>query len=842
MKRRFVVSIVAGVSLVVILVAGLASFSAVYATAPRLKPEGITVLPYTPPANQLMQPAGRQINVIRLSLGPQNRSSAPIRAGTTLTATGWQKIMAEDFEGAFPATDWGVFDESLSDGGQYYWGKRDCKALSGSYSVWAGGGGSGGASVACTATYTNNLKTWLDYGPVDLSQVTDAEIQFAYWTDLEFDGTNLIDRFNWLASPDGVNYAGYESGSETGNWIPGAMGLSNIPGIGSLIGEPTVYLSWYFESSPSNPSAYEGAFVDDAALWVYTPPPPSPPPPTITLPVTRHTTLADFARGRSYDGTIVSQGQGDGALALAAQMNMLGEWSRIPGLPEELMGVGAVVAQNHLFILGGNGPNGFSNRVYSAAIGPDGLLDHWQATTSLPQSLVGHGVVAANGRLFVVGGSNAVGTQNTVFSAPIQPDGALGNWAALNSLPEARALAGVVAAHGYLYLLGGQYGFLSVSDQIYRARINGDGTIGNWLLLPEPLPTGLASMSGLEGFAALVLDNNMYILGGSDLLFAWDAVFRASIGQDGSLGSWVEITPLPKTLLHHGAVATHGGVLVAGGYSSNDGNCQKLAYWAALQPDGSLGDWITQPDFYFPMLDARLAASEDHAYLLGGRSLQNRTFSSVLIAPILTTTQVAVGNYNHQFELGDTYDISNLGWTESGADDSSIRVRYRLADAGSGYGPWSVYTSTNPIAINASGNYLEYQLNFTRGSGSIDRRVTEVHLEFAASNTAPTLAGLPDLEIVMNGRADEAIDLWNYAQDGEDSLSALTFTISNTLPVSAGITINANRFVAVNPASGWTGNAPVEVQVQDSGGLQDGDAFVVTVFARKVYLPTVIRE
>jgi hypothetical protein len=71
----------------------------------------------------------------------------------------------------------------------------------------------------------------------------------------------------------------------------------------------------------------------------------------------------------------------------------------------------------------------------------------------------------------------------------------------------------------------------------------------------------------------------------------------------------------------------------------------------------------------------------------------------------------------------------------------------------------------------------------------------------------------------------------------------LIFTISNSPDPGAGVSIDANRYIDINPTAGWTGTTDVEVQVEDSAGLTDIDAFQVTVASPSewVYLPLVVR-
>lgn len=110
------------------------------------------------------------------------------------------------------------------------------------------------------------------------------------------------------------------------------------------------------------------------------------------------------------------------------------------------------------------------------------------------------------------------------------------------------------------------------------------------------------------------------------------------------------------------------------------------------------------------------------------------------------------------------------------------------------------------------------------------------------TNTSPSITGLPDQTLGVDGSKDNAIDLWAYASDNEDADADLTFTISNTPIISAGVTIDSNRYIDINPTAGWTGSTNVTVQVEDSGSLTDSDTFQVTVTdTYQVYLPVILK-
>jgi len=97
-------------------------------------------------------------------------------------------------------------------------------------------------------------------------------------------------------------------------------------------------------------------------------------------------------------------------------------------------------------------------------------------------------------------------------------------------------------------------------------------------------------------------------------------------------------------------------------------------------------------------------------------------------------------------------------------------------------------------------------------------------------NNPPTISGLPDQSLLANTSRDNAIDLWAYADDAESADSELTFTIDNTPDPDAGVSVDSsNRYIDINPASGWTGQTNVTIRVTDPGGLSDTDSFQVLV-------------
>jgi hypothetical protein len=185
--------------------------------------------------------------------------SRPVQPQNTgLAATGWQIIMSDGFEGMFP----GVWDvHSIAGYTDAYWGKDSYNAHSGSYSAFCAKSGSAGVSPP--ADYPANMDAWMIYGPFSLEDAIDAELNFYYWLDTEYD----YDYLWWGASVDGEEFYGYLDTGYNGGWVSGSFDLSRVPTLWNLAGETQVWIAFLFESDEV--VSYSGAFIDDVVLRKY---------------------------------------------------------------------------------------------------------------------------------------------------------------------------------------------------------------------------------------------------------------------------------------------------------------------------------------------------------------------------------------------------------------------------------------------------------------------------------------------------------------------------------------------------------------------------------------------
>jgi subtilisin-like proprotein convertase family protein len=208
-------------------------------------------LPGTPVAFQI--PPGAAVTV-----NPTNEVSPPkgtLPGGDARQALGWNTILSEGFEGAFPSGAWSVNDNS-ADGCDFQWDDDSYRHSAGSWAAWPANGGANGLNPA-TSKYPPNMNSWMVYGPFDLSDATDARIAFKLWLQTEQNFDNLF----FGISSDGVNYNGY---SYTGSmdWTTESISFP------TYTGDSSVWIAFRFLSDSS--INMEGAWVDEITLEKYT--------------------------------------------------------------------------------------------------------------------------------------------------------------------------------------------------------------------------------------------------------------------------------------------------------------------------------------------------------------------------------------------------------------------------------------------------------------------------------------------------------------------------------------------------------------------------------------------
>ncbi len=142
----------------------------------------------------------------------------------------------------------------------------------------------------------------------------------------------------------------------------------------------------------------------------------------------------------------------------------------------------------------------------------DGNLEAFNSTQPLPFSLSAHSAALLNDCIYVSGGlaGESDDYSDIVLIARIVPiNYSIDTYEfSENLLPEGLAYHASAIGNGYLYITGGQTAS-ELSDKIYYAEINADGTIGKFRTSVYALP------APLRDHTATFVNDHLYIIGGS---------------------------------------------------------------------------------------------------------------------------------------------------------------------------------------------------------------------------------------------------------------------------------------------------------------------------------------
>ncbi len=176
----------------------------------------------------------------------------------------------------------------------------------------------------------------------------------------------------------------------------------------------------------------------------------------------------------------------------------------------------------------------------------------WVAQSNFPlSSIIGHTCNSYNSFIYVIGGwHDSVSDQ--VLYAKINTNGTLGDWKYTTSLPSGRHNHTSVVYNGYLYVLGGYNGTTTLDEVLY-AKINSDGSIGSW-------QSTISLTGSTYNHTSVIYDCYIFLVIGTSVQYA-------SINSDGSLQSWNSAGTLSQpayarsTCVFNGYLYNMGGIV-----------------------------------------------------------------------------------------------------------------------------------------------------------------------------------------------------------------------------------------------------------------------------------------
>ena len=225
-------------------------------------------------------------------------------------------------------------------------------------------------------------------------------------------------------------------------------------------------------------------------------------------------------------------------------------WSEVSALPDGRSGMGAVVYEGAIYLIGGDtaqGVSGATLRYRPSSGGWEPLLDKPTPVSDVQAVVMGE-------QIFVPGGRAANGKAVSVLEA-YSPR--LNRWDTLAPLPESLSGYALVAYEGRVYLFGGWNG------SAYSANVYSYDPAGNTWQTHSALPAPRAFA------AAAVIETKIYVIGGYDGKQALRTML-AYFPQRDRAGDhpWEERSPLPEGRYGMGSTALANMIYLVGGLGS----------------------------------------------------------------------------------------------------------------------------------------------------------------------------------------------------------------------------------------------------------------------------------
>lgn len=288
-------------------------------------------------------------------------------------------------------------------------------------------------------------------------------------------------------------------------------------------------------------------------------------------------------------------------------------WLTASDMPAKISGAACVIYNGYWYSVGGLA-NGFpTNASFVAPINPDASVGAWASSSNLPVTLTNAVAIAYNSFLYLIGGSVNGVESNTVYYAPITAGGGLGAWNTSTVLPTTLLAVSAVVVNGNLYLIGGAHGGVQVNT-VYVSPISTAGPIGVWTTL-----TALPYTR--NGAGAFTYGNRIFVVGGTGTLPLTtsgpaSSVLSAPVNADGTIGAWAEQTSLPEprslpvVVLTGNTLYFIGGLIGATSYAS--------VFATKINADGTINQWQRAADLPLPLYSAVGGAYNGAIYVAGG--------------------------------------------------------------------------------------------------------------------------------------------------------------------------------------------------------------------------------
>ncbi|MEK7602971.1 MAG: hypothetical protein AAB459_01870, partial [Patescibacteria group bacterium] len=390
-----------------------------------------------------------------------------------------------------------------------------------------------------------------------------------------------------------------------------------------------------------------------------------------------------------------------------------------------------------------------------------GVCSGWCTDTDydLAEARRGHSMLAYNGYLYVMGGTDGTNRESTVFIAKIGANGEPQLWhptdtnklnwvywysdTGLNG-GTARSYFSAYAYNNRMYVLGGQTNASTGGvTTVEEADILPNGRLGSWTTAGmQALP------SARHGHNVQMYNGTMYLIGGNNTGTLQSAVYYSKINSDGTMNTWTATTSFTTARSSLGGTFTTvwgAYIYLTGGCTAVNGSgyCTTVAsdtQLGSINADGSISEWGSITNLSNQRIGYNIVGWQNGLYRIGGCSQQNTTTGEC----ISTLADVDYGVINPAGEVS-TVSISVASGTApcSGGAPYNCNLPPTGDDAGEG-GQLLVMTTILNGYLYVIGGCIDYDCSGSDPAG--DDSDATGNIAYVSINTngqlsAPTTCG-----------------------------------------------------------------------------------------------------
>jgi N-acetylneuraminic acid mutarotase len=258
-------------------------------------------------------------------------------------------------------------------------------------------------------------------------------------------------------------------------------------------------------------------------------------------------------------GKLYAMGLGWGSAAMLGRIEEYDPetdtWTPRASMPTPRAWITASAVKGKCYVIGGGDSGGpFRPPAFTTVEEYNPNTDSWRTRASLPQGRSSAGSAVVNGKIYVIGGGDAVWWDTPLHASVAIYDPSTDQWSTGADMPTPRSGLGVAAVNGLIYAVGGSnYDLDLISTNIVERY---DPVKNQW--------TKRARMPVNRHFlTASAYNGKLYAVGG--LINAGDTTSASVYRYDPTTNQWINRAGMSVPRYGIGSAVLNGQILVVGG-------------------------------------------------------------------------------------------------------------------------------------------------------------------------------------------------------------------------------------------------------------------------------------